>query len=181
MFGFASIRSSRIRFRPDYEDDIFVFNEIRKEISEDSEPLEISFATGNTESFVENSQIDKNENIQQKEPSAEKTSEVRFTSTGFLARDDVKLEVKAERSSDSGDVDDISDTVVKITLGSLVRPKKAKKVVSFTKYVPVKHDQTRVDNWLRENTSITIHEREQEENLWNCDTIAIGKKNYRKK
>ena len=105
------------------------------------------------------------------------------TSTGFLARDDVQLEVKAERSSDSGsgDVDDISDTVVKITLGSLVRPKKAKKVVSFTKYVPVKHDQTRVDNWLRENTSITIHEREQEENLWNCDTIAIGKKNYRKK
>ena len=79
MFGFASIRSSRIRFRPDYEDDIFGFNEIRKEISESSEPLEISFATGNTESFVENSQIDKNENIQQKEPSAGKISEVQFT------------------------------------------------------------------------------------------------------
>ena len=202
MFGFASIRSSRKRsqplqdqsiksqprnkkLRPDDEDDIFVFNEIRKEISENSEPLEISFTTGNTESFVENSQIDKIKNIQQKEPLAGKISEVQFTSTGFLARDDVKPDVKAERSSDSGsgDVDDISDTVVKITLGSLVRPKKAKKVVSFTKYVPVKHDQTRVDNWLRENTSITIHEREQEEaerqseNLWNCDTIAIGKKN----
>ena len=218
MFGFASIRSSRIRFRPDYEDDIFGFNDIRKEISEHSEPLEISFATGNTESFVENSQIDKNENIQQKEPSAGKISEVRFTSTGFLARDDVKLEVKAERSSDSGDVDDISDTVVKITLGSLVRPKKAKPsfvaaaaprlcgkpvtnykkfrkqalntnktVVSFTKYVPARHDQTGVDDWLRENTNITVHEREQEEaerqseNLWNFDNIAVGKKNYRKK
>ena len=236
MFGFASIRSSRKRsqplqdqsmksqprnkrFRPDDEDDIFGFNEIRKEISEDSQPLELSFASENTESVEENSQIDNNENIQQKEPSVGKITEVKFSSAGFLARDDVKLEVKREGSeSGSGDVDDISDTVVKITLGSLVRPKKAKPsfvaaaapslfgkpvtnykkfrkqalnttrtVVNFTKYVPAKLDQTGVDDWLRENTNITVHEREQEEaerqseNLWNFDTIDIGKKNYRKK
>merc|ERR1719410_19182 len=165
-------------------------------MNEDSEPLELSFSTNTvTESVEENSQIDKNKNIQRKEPPAGRVSEVKFSSAGFLARDDFKREVKGERSnSGSGDVDDISDTVVKITLGSLVRAKKAKPsyvaaaaptlcgkpvtnykkfrkqalntnktVVSFTKYVPARHDQTGVDDWLRENTNITIHEREQEE------------------
>ena len=232
MFGFASIKSSRKRsqplqdqsltsqprnkrFRPEDDDDIFGFNEIKRDISEDSEPLEIPFTEENTESesVEEISQIDKNKNIQRKEPSVE------WISTGFLARDDVKLEVKGERSdSVSGDVDDISDTVVKITLDSLIRPKKAKASyvaaaaprlcgkpvtnykkfrkqalntnktpVGFTKYVPSRHDQTGVDDWLRENTNITIHEKEQEEaerqseDLWNFDTIAVGRKNYRKK
>ena len=234
MFGFASIRSSRKRsqplqsqsrnkrFRPDDDDDIFGFNEIKKEIGEDSEPLEFSFTRENTEterveSVEEDSRTDRNKNIQQ---SVRRISEGNFSSTGFLARDDVKLEVKGERpDSGNGDVDDITDLVKnKITLGSLVRTKKAKPsyvaaaapslcgkpvtnykkfrkqalntskaVVGFTKYVPSRHDQTGVDDWLRENTNITVHEREQEEaerqseNLWNFDTIAIGKKNYRKK
>ena len=208
------------RFRPDDDDDIFGFNEIKKEINEDSEPLELSFSTNTvTESVEEYSQIDNNKSIQQKEPPTGRISDVKFSSTGFLARDDVKREVKGERpDSGSGDVDDISDTVVKITLGSLVRAKKAKPsyvaaaaptlcgkpvtnykkfrkqalntnrtVVAFRKYVPSSHDQTGVDDWLRENTNITIHEREQEEaerqseNLWNFDNIAVGKKNYRKK
>ena len=232
MFGFASIKSNRKRsqplqdqslksqprnkrFRPEDDDDIFGFNEIKRDISEDSEPLEIPFTEENTESesVEEISQIDKNKNIQRKEPP------VGWISIGFLARDDVKLEVKGERSdSGNGDVDDISETVVKITLGSLVRPKKAKPsyvaaaapslngkpvtnykkfrkqalntnktVVGFTKYVPSRHDQTGVDDWLRENTNITIHEKEQEEaerqseDLWNFDTITVGRKNYRKK
>ena len=128
--------------------------------------------------------------------------------------------MKGERpDSGNGDVDDITDLVKnKITLGSLIRTKKAKPsyvaaaapslcgkpvtnykkfrkqalntsraVVGFTKYVPSRHDQTGVDDWLRENTNITSHEKEQEEaerqseNLWDFDTIAVGRKNYRKK
>ena len=231
LFGFGSIRSrkrsqplqhsvesqpSSKRVKPD-DDDIFGFNKIKKEPSfEDLQTLDSQVSSGTSQTVGEKSIIDENKNLEKSvEGSVRKVSEVKFDSTGFIGRDDVKLEVKRESSSEDGNVDDITNNVSKITL---VRAKKSKssyvaaeapsllgkpvknfkkfrkqtlntsvRPISLTKYVPSEHDQTGVDDWLRENTKVVQSEREQQEidrqseSLWSFETLTTGRKNYRKK
>ena len=231
LFGFGSIRSrkrsqplqnsvesqpSSKRVKPD-DDDIFGFNKIKKEPSfEDLQTLDSQVSSGTSQTVGEKSKIDENKNLEKSvEGSVRKVSEVKFDSTGFIGRDDVKLEVKKESSSEDGNVDDITNNVSKITL---VRAKKSKssyvaaeapsllgkpvknfkkfrkqtlntsvRPISLTKYVPSEHDQTGVDDWLRENTKVVQSEREQQEidrqseSLWSFETLTTGRKNYRRK
>ena len=62
-----------------------------------------------------------------------------------------------------------------------------KRTVNLTKYIPSQHDQTGLDDWLRENNKVVQSVREKEEieqqseSLWNFETISVGKKSYKRK
>ena len=213
-----SVRSQPVnkRMKPD-PDDIFGFGEIKKEDSvEDSPAIDCFVASESSQTVGEKSKIDENKNLEKSKSVQKSVRKYSADSSGFIGRDEVKEEIKKERISE--DVDDISESVVKITLSGLTRPKKAKpsfvsaedpallgkpvtnfkkfrkqqlntckRTVNLTKYIPSQHDQTGLDDWLRENNKVVQSEREKEEieqqseSLWNFDTISVGKKNYKRK
>jgi len=231
LFGFGSIKPRKRsqplqdslksqpmnkRMKPD-PDDIFGFDEIKKEDSiEDSPTLDCFVAPESSQNAGEKSKIDENKNLEKSQQVQSTVRKYSVDSSGFIGRDEVKEEIKKEGTSK--DVDDIADIVIKIKLSRLTRPRKAKpsfvsaeepallgkpvtnfkkfrkqplntskSPVNLTKYIPSQHDQTGLDDWLMENKKVVQSEREKEEieqqseNLWNFETISVGKKSYKRK
>lgn len=201
----------RPRHKEDTEDDLFGFEEVKKEpFSEEKMSERINVAPEDTNGQI----VDREKSSETRSgPEYVEFSRMVQSSDGYIEKPDIKVEIKDEILTKSN-VSALSVTVAMISLlrPSTSKPmyvehphtnqhgrpvanfKKFKKqlfdkpntVIALKTHVPGDLDQTRIEDWFRDNKVVTAKEDQVEETLMKAEEFwdfenSQGNKNQRRK
>ena len=182
----------RPRQEDSIEDDMFGFEEVKKEPLEPPIEEKMSLKLSVTPGVANGQNINREENNKTRPgPEYIEYSRVAKSSDGFIGKTDIKKERKDETLGNS-EVSALSETVTTISLlrPSTSKPRyvehpdprqhgrpvanfkrfkkqqvdKPRTVIALKPHVAGDNDQTRIEDWFKDNTVVTAKENEAEEN-----------------